>query len=102
MRQILLVFEFFSWSSAGVITAASSAASNGNSGELELLSRSAYCACEPLWFEMKQMESKQNLLEVGLARDVQNHNSQMGLSSLKILILVPWNCSENFNSFIIF
>lgn len=44
---------------------------------------------------MKQMESKQTFLEVGLAGDVKNNNSNMGLSFLKILILIPWNCSEN-------
>lgn len=37
MRQILLVFEFFSWSSAGVVTAANSAANNSNCVKLELL-----------------------------------------------------------------
>lgn len=37
MRQILLVFEFFSWSSAGVVKAANSAANNSNSVKLELL-----------------------------------------------------------------
>lgn len=37
LGQILLVFEFFSWSSAGVVTAASSAANNSNSGKLDLL-----------------------------------------------------------------
>lgn len=44
---------------------------------------------------MKQMESKLNLLEVGLAGDVKNNNSKMCLSFLKILILISWNCSEN-------
>lgn len=37
VRQILLVFEFFSWSSAGVVTAANSAANNSNCVKLELL-----------------------------------------------------------------
>lgn len=37
VRQILVVFEFFCWSSAGVVTAASSAANDSNSVKLELL-----------------------------------------------------------------
>lgn len=44
---------------------------------------------------MKQMENKQNLLEVDPAGDVKNNTSKRGLSFLKIFILIVWNCSEN-------
>lgn len=37
VMQILVVFEFFSWSNAGVAPAANSAASSSNSVKLELL-----------------------------------------------------------------